>query len=81
MTDLTGIVVAIFSEELAIEVPGPDVNVIESGLLDSLGLVTLVFEIERRCSVSMPFESLDVDDFRTVRSIATLVEAQRQSGE
>ena len=79
MMDLTGVVVAIFSEELAIEVPGPDVDVIESGLLDSLGLVTLVVELERRCNVTIPFETLDVDDFRTVRSIAGLIEGQQRS--
>lgn len=77
MSDLIEMVNAIFREELSIEVPGPDVDVIDGGLLDSLGLVTLVFEIEQRCGVSIPFETLEVDDFRTVRSIASLVEARQ----
>ena len=71
MTDFDEVVMEIF-RELTIEVPGPDVDMIEAGLLDSLGLVTLVYELEQRCGISIPFESLEVDDFRTVRSIARL---------
>ncbi len=78
MIDLTNVVLAIFREELSIEVPGPDVDVIETGLLDSLGLVTLVVELEQSCDVEIPFETLEVDDFRTTRSIVGLVEARRE---
>lgn len=77
MTDLSEVVPAIFRDELSIEVPGPDVDVIETGLLDSLGLVTLVVELEQRCGVEIPFETLEVDDFRTTRSIVRLVEARQ----
>jgi acyl carrier protein len=77
MTDFEQVVTAIF-HELTIEVPGSDVDVIETGLLDSLGLVTLVYELEQRCGIRIPFETLDVDDFRTVRSIARLAEAQQR---
>jgi len=75
MADLVEVVLAIFRDELDIEVPGPDVDVIEAGLLGSLALVTLVVEIEQRCGVEIAFETLEVDDFRTVRSIVRLVEA------
>lgn len=78
MTDLTEVVLAIFRDELNIEVSGEDVDVIETGLLDSLGLVTLVVEIEQRCGVEIPFETLEVDDFRTMRSIVRLIEAQQE---
>jgi acyl carrier protein len=77
MTDLEQEVTAIL-RELTIDVPGPEVDVIETGLLDSLGLVTLVYELEQRCGISIPFETLEVDDFRTVRSIARLAEAQQR---
>jgi acyl carrier protein len=77
MTELEQMVTAIF-RELTIEVPDPDVDVIETGLLDSLGLVTLVYELEQRCGITIPFEALEVDDFRTVRSIARLAEEQQR---
>jgi acyl carrier protein len=79
MSDLEQVVMAIF-RELAIDVPGPDVDVIETGLLDSLGLVTVVYELEQRCGIRIPFETLDVDDFRTVRSIARLAQKQQGGG-
>jgi D-alanine--poly(phosphoribitol) ligase subunit 2 len=78
MTDTADAVMAIFRDELSIEVPGPQVDVIESGLLDSLGLVTLVVELEQQFDLSIPFETLDVDDFRTVGSIVDLIETQRR---
>jgi D-alanine--poly(phosphoribitol) ligase subunit 2 len=80
MTDVTEVVQAVFRDELSIEVPGPEVDVIETGLLDSLGLVTLVVELEQRFGIEIPFETLEVDDFRTLNSIVRLVEArQRES--
>jgi acyl carrier protein len=77
MTDLEQEVTAIL-RELIIDVPGPEVDVIETGLLDSLGLVTLVYELEQRCGITIPFETLEVDNFRTVRSIARLAETQQR---
>lgn len=77
MTDRERAVLDIFRTSLDIEVGGVDVDVIEVGLLDSLGLVVLVAEIEERFGVRIPFETLEVDQFRTVRSIASLVDAER----
>jgi len=77
MAELVETILAIFRDELSVEVGEPDMDVIETGLLDSLGLVALVVEIEHRCGVGIPFETLEVDDFRTVNSIARLVEHQR----
>jgi acyl carrier protein len=72
-------VLEIFRSALDIEVPDPETDVIETGLLDSLGLVVLVTELEQRFEVRIPFETLDIDQFRTVRSIASLVEAEQQA--
>ena len=76
MTDYEEAVLKIYREALDIEVEGLDVDVFEEGLLDSLGLVVLVAEIEERYGLRIPFETLDIDEFRTVRSLAKIVEAQ-----
>ncbi len=76
MTEYEQAVVVIYREALDIEVEGLDDDVFESGLLDSLGLVSLVAEIEERFGMRIPFETLDIDEFRTVRSLARLVEGQ-----
>ena len=59
----------VFEEALSVTAPEPDVDIIESGLIDSLGLVTLLFELEREFGVRVPLESLDVEDFRTVANL------------
>ena len=76
MSEYEGAIVAIYREALDIEVEDLDEDVFESGLLDSLGLVSLVAEIEERYGMRIPFETLDLEEFRTVRSLARLVEAQ-----
>ena len=76
MTRYEEAVLEIYREALDIEVGGLDVDVFEDGLLDSLGLVVLVAEIEERFGLRIPFETLEIDEFRTVRSLAKVVEAQ-----
>jgi D-alanine--poly(phosphoribitol) ligase subunit 2 len=82
MSDDTDIARArrVFEEALNVAAPGSDVDVIEAGLIDSLGLVTLLFELEREFDVQIPLESLDVEDFRTIANIArTLATLRREA--
>jgi acyl carrier protein len=65
---------AIFAETLRIQVPSDETDLIDRGLLDSLALVELVVEIEHRFGLSIPFDTLDVDDFRTVNSIGAVID-------
>ena len=74
MTPAQEAIIEIFRDVLGVEVAALDQDVIEVGLLDSLGLVSLVAEMEERFAVRIPFETLDIDQFRTVGSIADLVE-------
>ena len=54
-------------------VASPDIDLLESGLVDSIGLVELILELEQRFSVSLPMENLEIDDFRSVYRIADLI--------
>jgi acyl carrier protein len=63
----------IFHDALGVEVSSPTLDVIETGMLDSLGLVTLLFELEREFSVVIPLE-LDLESLRTVERLAGFVE-------
>jgi methoxymalonate biosynthesis acyl carrier protein len=73
--ELSAKVRGIFAETLNIEVPSDDTDLIESGYIDSLALVELLFAIEREFSVSVPLDELDIDQFRNVQSISELVAA------
>ncbi len=63
----------LFVETLNTSAPAPEADLIDSGVLDSLALVELLFALEREFGVTIPLEELDIDTFRTVSSIADLV--------
>jgi acyl carrier protein len=59
---------------LCVEVPGYDSDLVEAGLLDSLGVVSLIAELETELGFELALEDLEVDTFRTVRRIAAFVQ-------
>jgi acyl carrier protein len=67
-------------ETLGVDVPSADTDLIETGLLDSLALVSLLAEIEREFGFELPLDTLEVDDFRTVETAAAYVEAAFAAG-
>jgi D-alanine--poly(phosphoribitol) ligase subunit 2 len=64
----------IFLEVLSIEVPSATTDIIAAGLLDSLALVTLLFEIEQEFDIRIPLDGLDIEGLSTIERIAALVE-------
>jgi D-alanine--poly(phosphoribitol) ligase subunit 2 len=67
----------LFVETLNLQVPSPDTDLIEGGLLDSLALVELLFALEREFAVTIALEELDIDSFRSVNRIAEFVDGAR----
>lgn len=65
----------LFLESLHVEAPSPDIDLFESGTLDSLQLVELLLQLERRFGLRIAIESIDLDNLRTLERIAKLVEA------
>jgi acyl carrier protein len=70
--EITARIQRVFAETFDVSAPAPKTDLIEAALLDSLALVTFVLEIELRFATEIPLESLDIDDFRTIESIAQL---------
>ena len=68
---------ALFVESLHIDAPVPDTDLFESGTIDSLQLVELLLQIERRFGVQIAVENIDLENLRTLRRISDLVEAQQ----
>jgi len=66
---------ALFVESLHVEPPPPETDLFESGTLDSLQLVELLVQLERRFGVQIAIESLDLENLRTLARIADLVAA------
>jgi acyl carrier protein len=59
----------LFADVLYVQVPSADTDLIDAGLLDSLGLVELLVRLEETFGVEVPLDSLDIEDFRSLRSI------------
>jgi D-alanine--poly(phosphoribitol) ligase subunit 2 len=64
---------ALFVESLHIEAPPLETDLFESGILDSLQLVELLLQLERRFGVRLAIEDMDLDKLRTLDRIAQLI--------
>ena len=60
------------------EGPTGDDDLLGSGMVDSLGVMSLVFFIEERFGVEVPPEDVTIDNFQTIDAIASYLE--RRSG-
>jgi len=73
-------VAAIFSSGLHLDVPSHDLDLFETGVLDSLTLVELLLRLEREFGVTTTVDDLDVATFRSIESIADFVHARVGDG-
>jgi len=63
----------LFLEALNIGIDSVETDLIDSGLLDSLILVELLLHLEDEFNIDVTVVDLNIEDFRTVRSIGTFV--------
>jgi len=70
----------IFVERFDTRLASEFVDLLEGRLVDSVKLVDLVLEIEQRFGVELSFEELEIEDFRTVASLAERVARAASSG-
>jgi len=63
-------ITTIFVERFDTRIASHDVDLLETGLVDSVKIVELVLELEQRFGVSLPFEELEIEDFRTIPRLA-----------
>ena len=66
---------ALFVECFHIEVPSPDTDLLETGVLDSLQFVELLLQLEQRFGFQVKVHDINIDDLRTLERIARLVDA------
>jgi methoxymalonate biosynthesis acyl carrier protein len=69
---------AMFLEGLHIQVPSPDTDFIEAGMVDSLQFVELLLQLEKQFGCRLDIDDIELDDFRTLNSIARLVAARSE---
>jgi acyl carrier protein len=67
----------LFAESFHIEVPGADADLLESGILDSLQFVELLFRLEQEFGLRIKIDAIDLADLRTLACIARLIAASQ----
>jgi acyl carrier protein len=81
MIDTTAIqekVTSLFAKKLNLVVASVETDLIETGMLDSLALVELLAQLEESFDVSISTDDLEIENFRSIASIAGFV-AQRSA--
>ena len=64
---------ALFVESFHIEVPSPDADLFDLGILNSLQFVELLFQLEQHFGLRIKIDDIDLDNLRTLARIAHLV--------
>lgn len=65
----------LFANKLNLDVPSYDAELLQSGLLDSMMLVELFVAIEQEFGVTIAVDSLDIEQFGSLASIAKMIRA------
>ena len=76
LRDLEARIARVFAEKLQLEPPTPELDLFETGTLDSLRLVELLARLEGELGVRLPMDELEFEDFRTLARIARFVAAR-----
>ena len=72
-------VARLLADTMSLEVPSVDTDLFEDGLLDSLGFVELLANLEREFGVTTSIDDMSVDNFNSIAHIAGFVAARTAS--
>lgn len=70
----------VFAQDLHIDVPAPETDLLATGRLDSVAVVELLLQLEKRFGLHVDMEDLEIDHFRSIATIAAFVAARRCNG-
>ena len=68
-------ILELIRNRLNIDVVDVDVDLIETGMVDSLALVTLITALEERFACELPLDDFDIENFRSARRITRYLDA------
>ena len=77
MAGSTNGILTMFRQKLNVEVADLDADLIAEGLMDSLMLVDLLSFLEQEYQITIEFEEFEIENFRTIKSIAQFVDSKR----
>jgi acyl carrier protein len=68
-----------FTEKLNANVPSNETDLLDTGILDSLGFVELLVYLETTFGMQILLEQIEFDNFRSIIKIAEFIENQNGS--
>jgi acyl carrier protein len=68
-------ILELIRDRLNIDVVDVDVDLIETGVVDSLALVTLITTLEEMFACELPLDDFDLENFRSARRITQYLDA------
>ena len=71
--ELTREIHTLMRQALSVAPAAPEDDLVATGILDSLTLIQLLVQIEQRFEVTIPLEELELDEIRSISSLAQLV--------
>ena len=79
MSDCTEVrkeIAQLFTEQMSIEVPTEDTDLLDGGILDSLKFVELLVQLEQRFGTQVNLNEFEPENFRSIDRIAQFVVQQ-----
>jgi acyl carrier protein len=69
----------LIAEKLLVEANSPQEDLVSAGVIDSLSLIQLLVNLEEHFGVRIALDELEIDDLRSIQSIARLIENYRHA--
>jgi acyl carrier protein len=76
-THLSQQLTQLFATNLNLAVASPELDLIATGLLDSLTFIDLLVQLEHEFGVQIDLDNLKVDNFRSIASIAAFIATEK----
>jgi acyl carrier protein len=71
---IQGRLIELFRDKLELDVPSAETDLMETGVMDSLTFVELLYHLEIEFGITISNEKLELENFRSISSIVEFVE-------
>jgi acyl carrier protein len=63
----------LFLEKVHLEIPSVETDLLDTGVVDSMAFVDLLYHLEQEFGITVSIDDLDIDNFRSIEKIAKFV--------
>jgi acyl carrier protein len=66
-------IATLFLEKLHLEIPSVETELLDTGMVDSMAFVDLLYHLEQEFGITVSFDDLEIDNFRSIEKISKYV--------